>query len=60
MNSNADMKRLIDQYARARECHNERLALPHENDNILGDCATSILPIVTKTMFEVKEKVGLA
>jgi hypothetical protein len=29
-------------------------------DNILGDGAARLLPIVTETMKEVKEKVGLA
>jgi hypothetical protein len=33
--------------------------LPHELDNILGDGAARLLPIVTETMREVKEKVGL-
>jgi hypothetical protein len=34
--------------------------LPHEIDSILGDGAARLLPIVTETMREVKEKVGLA
>jgi len=54
------MKRLIAHYAPARERYNEPLALPHEVDNILGDGAARLLPIVTETMREVKEKVGLA
>jgi hypothetical protein len=29
-------------------------------DNILGDGAARLLPIVTETMGEVKEKIGLA
>jgi tryptophanyl-tRNA synthetase len=61
----ADMKRLLAErliahYAPARERYNELLALPHEIDNILGDGAARLLPIVTETMREVKEKVGLA
>ena len=61
----ADMKRLLAErliahYAPARERYNELLALPHEVDNILGDGAARLLPIVTETMREVKEKVGLA
>ena len=60
----ADMKRLLAErliahYAPARERYNELLALPHEIDNILGDGAARLLPIVTETMREVKEKVGL-
>jgi len=60
----ADMKRLLAErliahYAPARERYNELLALPHEVDNILGDGAARLLPIVTETMREVKEKVGL-
>jgi hypothetical protein len=51
---------LIAHYAPARERYNELLALPHEIDNILGDGAARLLPIVTETMKEVKEKVGLA
>jgi hypothetical protein len=42
------------------DVQNELLALPHEADNILGDGAARLLPIVTETMREVKEKVGLA
>ena len=61
----ADMKRLLAErltahYAPARERYHELLALPHEVDNILGDGAARLLPIVTETMREVKEKVGLA
>ena len=61
----ADMKRLLAErliahYAPARERYNELLALPHEVDNILGDGAARLSPIVTETMREVKEKVGLA
>ena len=37
-----------------REHYNELLALPHEGDNILG--AARLLPIVTETMREVKER----
>jgi len=64
MHSNTDMKRLLAErliahYAPARERYNEFLALPHEVDNILGDGAARLLPIVTETMREVKEKVGL-
>ena len=60
----ADMKRLLAErlnahYAPARERYQELLALPHEVDNILGDGAARLLPIVTETMREVKEKVGL-
>ena len=55
-----DMKRLIAHYAPARERYNEPLALPQEANNILGDGAARLLPIVTETMREVKEKVGLA
>jgi tryptophanyl-tRNA synthetase len=53
-------ERLIAHYAPARERYNELLALPHEIDSILGDGAARLLPIVTETMREVKEKVGLA
>ncbi len=65
MNSKTDMKRLlavrlIAHYAPAREHCNELLALPHEIDNIHSDGAARLLPIVTETMREVKEKVGLA
>ncbi len=64
MHSNAEMKsllaqRLIAHYALARACYSELLALPHGVDNILGDGAARLLPIVTETMREVKEKVGL-
>ena len=52
-------ERLIAHYAPARERYNELLALPHEADNILGDGAARLLPIVTETMREAKEKVGL-
>ncbi len=65
MDSNAEMKsllaqRLIAHYAPARKCYSELLTLPHEVDNILGNGAARFLPIVTETMREVKEKVGLA
>ena len=65
MTNHADMKRLLAErliahYAPARERYNELLALPHEFKNILGDGAARLLPIVTETMREVKEKVGLA
>ena len=56
----ADMKRLIAHYAPAGERQNKLLALPHEVDNILGDGAARLLPIVTETMREVKKKVELA
>jgi hypothetical protein len=42
------------------ELGEELLALPHEIDNILRDGAQRLLPLVTETMREVKEKVGLA
>ena len=45
---------------RTHSCPNDLLALPQEMDNILGDSAARLLPIVTETMREVKEKVGLA
>ena len=45
--------------ARTHSCPNDLLALPQEMDNILGDSAARLLPIVTETMREVKEKVGL-
>jgi tryptophanyl-tRNA synthetase len=65
MTNHADMKRLLAErliahYAPARERYNVLLASPHEIDNILGDGAARLLPIVTETMREVKEKVGLA
>ena len=47
-------------YAPARERYQELLALPHEIDNILGDGAQRLLPLVTETMREVRERVGLA
>jgi hypothetical protein len=53
-------ERLIAHYAPARERYNELLARPHEIDNALGDGAARLLPIVTETMREVKERVGLA
>jgi predicted nuclease with RNAse H fold len=56
----SDIRRLIGHYAPARERYNELLALLREVDNILGDGAARLLPIVTETMREVKEKVGLA
>jgi tryptophanyl-tRNA synthetase len=61
----ADMKRLLAErltahYAPARERYQELLALPHEINNILGDGAQRLLPLVTETMREVKERVGLA
>jgi tryptophanyl-tRNA synthetase len=61
----ADLKRALAErltahYAPARERYQELLALPHEIDNILGDGAQRLLPIVTETMREVKERVGLA
>jgi len=43
--------------APARERYQELLAVPHEIDNILGDGAQRL---VTETMREVKERVGLA
>ena len=46
--------------APARERYQELLAVPHEIDNILGDGAQHLLPLVTETMREVKERVGLA
>ena len=46
--------------ARTHSCPNDLLALPQEMDNILGNGAARLLPIVTETMREVKEKVGLA
>jgi len=52
-------ERLIAHYTPAHERYNELFALPHEVDNILGDGAARLLPIVTETMREVKEKVGL-
>jgi tryptophanyl-tRNA synthetase len=65
MHNHADMKRLLAErliahYAPARERYNELLAVPREIDNILGDGAARLLPIVTETMREVTEKVGLA
>ena len=61
----ADLKRaladrLTAHYAPARERYQELLAVPHEIDNILGDGAQRLLPLVTETMREVKERVGLA
>jgi tryptophanyl-tRNA synthetase len=61
----ADLKRALAErltahYAPARERYQELLALPHEIDNILGDGAQRLLPLVTETMREVKERVGLA
>jgi hypothetical protein len=53
-------ERLIAHYAPSHERYNSLLALPHEADNILDDVAARLLPIVTETMREVKEKVGLA
>ena len=47
-------------YAPARERYQELLALPHEINNILGDGAQRLLPLVTETMREVRERVGLA
>jgi len=47
-------------YAPARERYQELLAVPHEIDNILGDGAQRLLPLVTETMREAKERVGLA
>ncbi len=65
MHSYTDMKRLraerlIAHYAPAHERYNELLALPHEVDKTLGDGAARLLSIVSGTMREVKEKVGLA
>jgi hypothetical protein len=34
--------------------------VPHEIDNSRGDGAPRLLPLVTETMREVKERVGLA
>ena len=42
------------------ELGEELLAVPHEIDNILGGGAQRLLPLVTETMREVKQKVGLA
>jgi len=56
----APVRPLIAHYAPARERYNELLALPHEIDSILGDGAARLLPIVTETLREVKEEVGLA
>jgi tryptophanyl-tRNA synthetase len=61
----ADLKRLlaerlIARYAPARERYQELLAQPHEIDAILHAGADHIKPLVTETMREVKEKVGLA
>jgi tryptophanyl-tRNA synthetase len=61
----ADLKRALAErltahYAPARERYQELLALPHEINNILGDGAQRLLPLVTETMREVKERVGLA
>jgi hypothetical protein len=53
-------ERLTAHYAPARERYQELLALPHEINNILGDGAQRLLPLVTETMREVKERVGLA
>jgi hypothetical protein len=53
-------ERLIAHYAPARERYNEPLALAHNVDNIFSDSAARLLPIVTETMREVKEKVRLA
>ena len=47
-------------YTPARERYQELLALPHEINNILGDGAQRLLPLVTETMREVRERVGLA
>jgi hypothetical protein len=41
-----------------RERYNELLGLPYEVDSMLNDGAARLLPIVTETMREVKEKVG--
>ena len=61
----ADMKRALAERltahnAPARERYQELLAVPHGIDNILGDGAQRLLPLVAETMREVKEKVGLA
>ncbi len=61
----ADMKRLLAErltahYAPARERYQELLAQPHEIDAILHAGADHLKPLVTETMREVKEKVGLA
>ncbi len=60
-----DMKRLLAErlaahYAPARERYKELMALPHEVDAILHAGAARLLPLVTETMREVKERVGLA
>jgi hypothetical protein len=47
-------------HAPTRERYQELLAVPHEIDDILGDGAQRLLPLVTETMREVKERVGLA
>ena len=44
----------------ARERYQELLAAPHEIDNILGNGAQRLLPLVIETMREVRERVGVA
>ena len=46
-------------HAPTRERYQELLAVPHQIDNILGDGAQRLLPLVTETMREVRERVGL-
>ena len=61
----ADMKRLLAdrleaRYAEARERYNALLATPATIDEILHAGAERLKPLVTETMREVRERVGLA
>jgi tryptophanyl-tRNA synthetase len=52
--------RLEARYAEARERYNALLATPATIDEILNAGSERLKPLVTETMREVKERVGLA
>ena len=65
MHSNAGLKctptaRRIPHHVPARVGFNHFHALTHETEILPGESTARLLPIVTETMREVKEKVGLA